>query len=124
MRGIEASLLIAFVALSFAPSAAAQRIEQPEDSTAAMQQSIAPLPMTRTGQTAASIAGRIGQRQTRDSTIAGIEPLARIDSRIQNRVESRIRTRIDRYYDPQANAVSPFVVAGERVKQAGRSTRR
>ena len=44
----------------------------------------------------------------------------RIDSRVQNRVQSRIRNRIDRYYDPQANAVSPFKVAGDQARTAGK----
>jgi hypothetical protein len=68
------------------------------------------------GQVASSAAGRAGQRQTRDQGIVGLQPLGAIDGRIRNRVESRIRSRIDRYYDPQANALSPFVVAGERAR--------
>lgn len=66
-----------------------------------------------------------GQRQTREQIAqdAGIEPMARINGRIQNRVQSRIRNRIDRYYNPQANAASPFQVAGEQARAAGRSRR-
>lgn len=78
-----------------------------------------------TGQTATSTVGQTGQRQTRDQLAqdAGIEPLARIDSRIRNRAETRIRNRIDRYYDPQANTTSPFVVAGDQARTAGRRRR-
>lgn len=67
----------------------------------------------RTGDVGSS---QIGQRQTRDQVAGdtGIEPMGRIGSRIQSRVQSRIRNRIDRYYNPQANAVSPFIVAGIR----------
>lgn len=75
------------------------------------------------GRVASSAAGQAGQRQTREQPIAGIEPLARIDNRIQNRVQSRQRTRIDRFYDPQANARSPFETAAERARAAGRTRR-
>ncbi len=47
-------------------------------------------------------------------------PLKRNDNRIQNRVQSRIRNRIDRYYDPQANATSPFKVASDQGRAVGR----
>lgn len=72
------------------------------------------------GHVAASSAGMVGQRQTKEQGVTGIEPMARVDSRIQNRVQSRIRNRIDRYYDPQANVTSPFKVAGDRARTAGR----
>jgi len=83
------------------------------------------LPDTRPGETARSVAGQIGQRQTREQIAedAGIEPMARITSRIQNRAQTRIRNRIDRYYDPQANTTSPFAVAGEQARAAGRRRR-
>lgn len=83
------------------------------------------LPETRQGETARSVAGQTGQRQSREllSQDAGIEPMARINGRIQNRVQSRIRNRIDRYYDPQANAASPFEVAGDQARTAGRPRR-
>lgn len=70
-------------------------------------------------------SGQTGQRQTRDQVAqdAGIEPMRRIGSRIQNRAQTRIRNRIDRYYDPQANATSPFVVAGDQARTAGRRPR-
>ena len=80
---------------------------------------------TRPGQTASSSVGTAGQRQTREQLgqEAGIEPLARISGRIQNRAQMRVRNRIDRYYDPQANAMSPFVVAGDQARAAGRRSR-
>lgn len=64
---------------------------------------------------------QFGQRQTREGVAkdTGIEPLGRINNRIQNRVESRLRNRIDRNYNPQANAISPFVVAGDQARVAG-----
>ena len=79
-------------------------------------------PTWRTGDVG---SGQAGQRQTREtlSQDAGIEPMARINGRIQNRVQSRIRNRIDRYYDPQANAASPFEVAGDQARTAGRPRR-
>lgn len=79
----------------------------------------------RPGQTATSTAGQAGQRRTREQIAqdAGIEPMGRINGRIQNRVQSRIRNRIDRYYDPQANATSPFAVAGDQLRTTGRRAR-
>lgn len=68
-----------------------------------------------------STPSQVGQRQTREQIArdAGIEPMARINARIQNRVQSRIRNRIDRDYNPQANAVSPFAVAGDQLRVNG-----
>ncbi len=106
-----------------APAMAQDRYQDDlQDQPAPVQQ---PLPETRQGETARSAAGQAGQRQTREQIAqdAGIEPMARINGRIQNRVQSRIRNRIDRYYDPQANAASPFVVAGDQARAAGRSRR-
>ena len=81
---------------------------------------VAPQSDARPRQTAISPTGQAGQRQTRDQLAvkAGIEPLARIGGRIENRVHTRIRNRIDRYYDPLANATSPFVVAGDQARTA------
>jgi hypothetical protein len=112
--------------LSAAPVAAQDRYQDDtQQQPAPIQQS---LPETRQGETARSAAGQTGQtgqRQTREilSQDAGIEPMARINGRIQNRVQSRIRNRIDRYYDPQANAASPFEVAGDQARAAGRPRR-
>ncbi|MGN5376475.1 hypothetical protein [Sphingomonas hankookensis] len=109
--------------LSAIPAAAQDRYQEDgQEQVAPIQQS---LPETRQGETARSVAGQTGQRQTREilSQDAGIEPMARISGRVRNRVESRIRNRIDRYYNPQANAASPFEVAGDQVRAAGRPRR-
>lgn len=77
----------------------------------------------QTGQVARSVAGQVGQRQTREQAAAKVAPMDVVaNGRIQNRIQSRLRTRIDRYYDPQANALSPFLVAAdqERVATKGR----
>lgn len=70
------------------------------------------------GHTSSVNGNRVGQRQTREQVapIAGITPMTRINSRVANRVQSRFRNRIDRYYDPSANATSPFKVAEERAR--------
>ncbi len=83
------------------------------------------LAQDKKGQVATSAAGKSGQRQTRKEIegVVGIKPMARIDNRIANRIQSRIRNRIDRSYDPQANANSPFKVAGEQVKTPGKAGR-
>lgn len=78
----------------------------------------------KSGKVADSAAGQAGQRMTRDQNAAKVEPMARLETRIANRVQSRIRNRIDRYYDPKANATSPFVDAGEQAAKAGRRPRR
>lgn len=75
------------------------------------------IPTAPEGQVAESAAGQAGLRQTRDQ-IDGIDPLARINNRIQNRVQARVRNRIDRNYDPQANATSPFEIAGQATERA------
>lgn len=72
------------------------------------------------GHVSKSSVGIAGQRQTREQTNLNVAPMDRVESRIQNRIQARIRNRIDRYYDPKANAVSPFVLTGERVRNAGR----
>lgn len=109
--------------LSAAPVVAQDRYQDEEQGQVAPVQQ--PLPETRQGETARSVAGQAGQRQSREllSQDAGVEPMARINGRIQNRVQSRIRNRIDRYYDPQANAASPFEVAGDQARTAGRPRR-
>lgn len=109
-----------FLLILLATSAAAQ--DRYQDETNQIQHAPQPLAETSQGETSRSIVGQTGQRQTRErlSQDAGIEPMARIDSRIQNRVQSRIRNRIDPYYDAQANATSPFKVAGDQVRVSGR----
>ncbi len=118
--GISAFLIA--VCLSTPVMAQDRYLDDAQDPVAPVQQS---LPETRQGETARSVAGQTGQRQTRDEVAveAGIEPMGRINGRIQNRVQSRIRNRIDRYYDPQANATSPFAVAGDQARTAGRPRR-
>lgn len=73
----------------------------------------------RAGQTAESVAGQAGVRQTR-AQVEGVNPMARINNRIQNRVQARLRNRIDRNYDPRANATSPFEAAGQATARAAR----
>lgn len=117
------SILPLALLLCAIPAAAQDRYQDDgQGQPAPIQQT---LPETRQGETARSAAGQTGQRQTREQIAqdAGIEPMARINGRIQNRVQSRIRNRIDRYYDPQANAASPFMVAGDQARTAGRARR-
>lgn len=76
------------------------------------------------GGTGRSSVGQVGQRQTRDQNPAGIEPLARINNRLQNRVQSRQRNRIDRFYDPRVDVTSPFAVAADQVRNASNAGRR
>lgn len=113
--------LACVVLLALAAPAFAQSTEDQDALREAFEAPPAPEPMqvTLPGRTAESAVGQVGERQTRQAT-AGIKPTARINSRINNRVQSRIRNRIDRYYDPRANATSPFEVAEEEARQAGR----
>ena len=67
------------------------------------------------GSLAATSVGTAGQRRDKNQGVANIKPMGRLQSRIASRVQSRIRNRIDRFYDPQANAQSPFVVAAEQA---------
>ena len=77
------------------------------------------------GRVAESAVGEAGQRQRRDKEVGNIQPMARLNTRIINRVQTRLRNRVDRYYDPQANASSPFVVAEEQLRTTrGRPKRR
>lgn len=119
MRGVSFLLALCLTA----PATAQDRYQDDlQDQPAPVQQ---PVPETRQGETARSTVGQTGQRQNREQIAqdAGIEPMGRINSRVQNRVQSRIRNRIDRYYDPQANAASPFQVAGDQARTAGRPRR-
>ena len=74
------------------------------------------------GRTAGAASGRVGQRQTRESEaqITGSSPLVRVSNRVSNRVQSRLRNRIDRYYDPTANATSPFRIANDQIQSGPR----
>lgn len=108
---VMASLLI--VPMSVPANAQTRQTDEPTD---AAPDTPSPVQLT---------PDQIGQRQTREelSLEAGIDPMARINGRIQNRVQSRLRNRIDRYYDPQANAISPFKVAGDQVRAAAAARR-
>jgi hypothetical protein len=70
--------------------------------------------MARTADTG---AGEIGQRQTREEAAPNIEPLGRINYRIENRVQSRLRNRVDRNYDATANVTAPFKRAEGRTRK-------
>ena len=73
------------------------------------------------GHTPSSSVGQAGQRENPGQPMMDI---GIIDSRIQNRVQSRIRNRIDRFYNPQANAVSPFKAANDQIKNSSRQIQR
>jgi hypothetical protein len=126
-----ARALLAAIALTLATPALAQRGPAPEDEgdPAQEQQQQQPNPPpseiapVAAGRVAESAVGRAGQRQTRADAAPSIEPMSRITSRINNRVQSRIRNRIDRNYDPQANATSPFEVAGDQARTAATRNR-
>lgn len=81
-------------------------------------------PSSPSGRMAHTGVGQIGQRQTREQAAPNVEPLSRINNRIANRVQNRIRNRIDGHSTPQANATSPFSVAVEQARIAGRQNRR
>lgn len=125
--------LLAMIAFALAAPAVAQRAPAPSDKDTAphgeerRQQQPDPrapqLAPVEAGRTAESAVGRAGQRQTRDKAAPGISPMSRVTNRINNRVESRIRNRIDQNYDPQANATSPFEVAGDQARTAVTRTR-
>lgn len=122
---MRASVLIGLsVALVISPAVAQSgaTTASQEDGQPVVQQRQAPLDTDPSGRTARSSVGQVGQRQTRDTAEqqTGIKPMARITSRVQNRVQNRVRNRIDPYYDPQANATDPFVVAGDQVRTSGR----
>lgn len=78
----------------------------------------------KAGSVASSSVGAAGQRQERVHGVANIRPLGRLETRIANRVQSRVRNRIDRYYDPRANATSPFKVAADQARAASPQSRR
>ena len=61
---------------------------------------------------------------TREDMASFVEPLGRIDNRLQTRVQNRLRNRIDRYYDPRANATAPFRTAVYRARVDGSRPRR
>lgn len=126
------SVLALMIALLVSPANAQQASRNTDEDAVPDYQ---PRPVTTPGSVAPSslrqdvalsAVGQAGRRQTREQTAqqTGIEPMARIDARVQNRVQARIRNRIDRYYDPQANATSPFVVASDQARRANQRLRR
>lgn len=116
---LHSTVLIVLLCLVATP-ALAQDIQTARiGTTASREASQNPLGQ-ETEHTASLESGELGQRQTRDEAAPNIEPLGRISNRVQNRVQNRIRNRIDRYYSPQANAASPFEVANDRARTAGR----
>lgn len=72
------------------------------------------------GGTPVAATGKIGQRQTRAEAAPNIEPLGRLQTRVQNRVQLRLRNRIDRFYDPTGNATLPFEAASDQARITGR----
>jgi hypothetical protein len=62
-----------------------------------------------------SLAGRAGQRRTRDQ-VTGVAPMARIQNRIINRVQSRISNRLGRRYNGSNDVTSPFKAAADEVQ--------
>jgi hypothetical protein len=66
-------------------------------------------------ETARSSVGTVGKRQVRAST-AGINPLARVNSRITNRIRFRIQNRIDPSYSPTADAAAGIDAAVDRAR--------
>lgn len=121
MRHISSLLLLI---LSFPADAQmrqgnAEREGISDDQEMPVQSANSVSPSEQIGRTADAGNGQIGERQRRDAGPSSTKPLARVDSRVANRIENRIRSRIDRYYDPRANATSPFKVAGDQARTAG-----
>ncbi len=115
------SILTSLCLLIVSPANAQSRGDQDSFAEPAAQQSAQPVRRDdQNGSTAQIGNGRIGLRQTREEAAPNVKPLARIQSRIASRVQSRLRTRIDRNYDPQANATSPFETASDQARVAGR----
>lgn len=112
-------IIAAAVAFRATIPAQAQVVPVDEQEQQELQQLPTPRPAPL-GQVADSPVGEVGQRQTREQSVEGIKPMARIANRVQNRVQNRIRNRIDRNYDPQANTIDPFTIAEERVRSATR----
>lgn len=117
-------LLLALFAIATAGSLLAAQNDAPDWAANPAAGGVAQgqgMPGVSAGHVKRPIVGDVGQRQTRSQAAGGVEPLLRLDDRVANRVQSRIRNRIDRYYDPQANAASPFTVAADQARKgAGR----
>lgn len=126
MIGHAGQAAIAAAAIALATPGWAQRASATDDREAGAiaappyQSTPSPVLERQRGTVADSAVGQAGRRQTRDQEVGGIKPLGRINSRVANRVQSRLRTRIDRDYDPQANATSPFEAASDRARTVTR----
>jgi hypothetical protein len=119
--------LLAIVAVAGAMPAEAQEhdqttsmggasTEQYEDTMPVQRSSPSRAAPDRNGRLGNAGNGRIGQRQSRMDTATNVPPLERVRGRVANRVQNRLRTRIDPFYDPQANATTPFRVASEQAE--------
>lgn len=109
--------MLTFVGLLIASPAMAQQFDSnatDETEFAERAPATSAAPVTRTVDTG---NGQIGQRQTRQDATPSTMPFDRVDNRVSSRVQNRIRNRIDRYYDPQANATSPFTVASDQARR-------
>ena len=58
----------------------------------------------------------VGQRQTPAIAAPGVEPMDRIDNRIQTRIESRIHTRVDREYEDDSTSTTAIAGAQSRLR--------
>lgn len=93
--------------------------QQNQDATSRGTDGLSPV-----ARTAKSANGRVGERSSLAADLDAPSPMARIDNRVRNRVENRLRNRIDEFYDPRANATSPFVVAAAQSRKSGGNRRR
>lgn len=67
------------------------------------------------GRVAMSSVGEVGQRRTQ--AVAGVAPMARLNTRIQNRVDARLATRIDRNRDASLDTMAGYDTAVRAVRQ-------
>lgn len=120
---LTVALLLAGISASAqvrSPQSASQSEQNSDDANPPVQLQRTEMTTQQAGQVADSVVGKVGERQTRDQ-MNNVVPTDRLDGRIQNRIQSRVRNRIDRYYDPRANATSPFKIAAEQASTASRA---
>jgi hypothetical protein len=67
------------------------------------------------GRVTSSSVGDVGQRRAK--AVAGVAPLARVNTRLQNRIEARLRTRVDRNQAPVMDSSSGYDVAARVISQ-------
>lgn len=103
---------------------AAEPSQAQERETSNVTDSTEELQVAQAARTAQAAVGEVGQRQTRAHATSSVAPMDRISSRVQNRVENRLRNRLDRFYDPKANATTPFERASAEAREAGGRSRR